>query len=229
MSRNTTSRNTRLLAVTDRRPEKAAATAPDHAEYEGADPLDPQMLLAALRYWWKIATPLAILLMIVAALAIALVAQPKYTASAWLIIREKPEYLLNPQATDDPRKFVQNQMELMRSPPVIDPVANQPKISSAPELAGRGDPADRLRRLLKIRAKGQSDFFVIEFTSEKPAAGGAGRQRGCQGVSPAARPRSVAPHGGDYFAAGKATGRAASGDRQTAHRRAGKDAVADRH
>jgi len=162
------SRNNRMLAVTDRRPEKSIATALDGAESEGGDPLDPQVLLAALRYWWKIATPLAIALMVVAAVTIALVAQPKYTASAWLIIREKPEYLLNPQSPDDPRKFVQNQMELMRSPPVIDPVANQPDISSAPELAGRGDPADRLRRLLKIRAMGQSDFFVIEFTSEKP-------------------------------------------------------------
>ena len=106
--------------------------------------------------------------MVAAAAVIALIDEPKYTASAWLIIREKPEYLLNPQAMDDPRKFVLNQMELMRSPPVIDPVANQPEIASAPELGGRGDPADRLRRLLRIRAMGQSDFFVIEFTSKKP-------------------------------------------------------------
>jgi len=133
-----------------------------------AGPLDAQIVLTSLRCWWKVAVPASLLLAAAAIVAVIYISRPKFTASAWLIIREKPEYLLNPQVMEDPRKFVQNQMELMRSPPVIDPVASKPEVFATPELTG-GDAAERLRRLLKIQSKGQSDFFVIEFTSVEPA------------------------------------------------------------
>ena len=129
--------------------------------------LDGAAMLAAVRYWWRLAVPTALVLAVAAAAVVVYVSKPQYTAASWLIIREKPEYLLNPHVMDDPRKFVQNQLELMRSPPVVDPVANQPDVFATPELA-IGDPAERLRRLLKVRSQGQSDFFVIEFTSESP-------------------------------------------------------------
>jgi capsular exopolysaccharide synthesis family protein len=135
---------------------------------EAASPLDVHLALTALRCWWKLVVPLSVLLALVAAVAVFFLASPRYTASVWLIIREKPEYLLSPHVMEDPRKFVLNQMELMRSPPVIDPVGNKPEVASTPELAG-ADPAERLRRLLKVQSKGQSDFFVIEFTSKDPA------------------------------------------------------------
>jgi capsular exopolysaccharide synthesis family protein len=130
--------------------------------------IDMQLVLSAVQYWWKLALPVALVLAALAAGLVAYISKPQYTASAWLIIREKPEYLLNPAVMEDPRKFVQNQMELMRSPPVIDPVANKPEVFATPELR-KGDPAERLRRLLKVNSKGQSDFFVIEFTSQSPA------------------------------------------------------------
>ena len=137
------------------------------AEEEGLRGLDWPTLLSAVRYWWRIAAPLAVVLAAIAVGLVVYFSKPQYTASAWLIIREKPEYLLNPQAMEDPRKFVQNQMELMRSPPVIDPVANKPEVFATPELAA-GDPAELLRRKLKVRSQGLSDFFIIEFTSAVP-------------------------------------------------------------
>jgi len=142
-----------------------ALASPD--EDSGAQSLDLQAALTGVRYWWKLAAPAAIVLASVAMVAVAYLSKPKYTAATWLVIREKPEYLLNPQVTEDPRKFVQNQMELMRSPLVLDPVANKPEVVATPELAG-GNTAERLQKLLKIQAKGQSDFFVIEFTSQEP-------------------------------------------------------------
>ena len=97
--------------------------------------LDGAAMLAAVRYWWRLAVPTAFVLAVAAAAVVVYVSKPQYTAASWLIIREKPEYLLNPQVMDDPRKFVQNQLELMRSPPVVDPVANQPDVFATPELA----------------------------------------------------------------------------------------------
>ncbi|MEX2177021.1 MAG: polysaccharide biosynthesis tyrosine autokinase [Pirellulaceae bacterium] len=140
----------------------------DSDEGSGGQPVDMQAFVNAVRYWWKIAAPSAVALAVVAALAVWYFSHPQYTASAWLIIREKPEYLLNPQVMEAPGKFVQNQMELMRSPPVTDPVANKAEVFATPELSRSGEPAELLRRQLRVRAMGQSDFFVIEFTSEDP-------------------------------------------------------------
>src|SRR5262245_24169757 len=149
------------------RSQELSLPRPESEEDSAGSPFDVQIVLTALRYWWKLAVPAALCLAVVAVLAVLCFSRPKYTAAAWLIIREKPEYLLNPQVMEDPRRFVQNQMELIRSPPVIDPVANKPDVFATPELVG-GDAAERLRRLLKIQSKGQSDFFVIEFTSVEP-------------------------------------------------------------
>lgn len=151
-----------MTSLADRLP---ALAAPE--EEPAAQPLDLQVVLTALRYWWKLAAPAAIVLATIAVVAVAYLSNPRYTASTWLVVREKPEYLVTPQAMEDPRKFVQNQMEMMRSPLVIEPVANKADVAATPELAG-SDPAERLRRLIKIQAKGQSDFFVISFTSEDP-------------------------------------------------------------
>ena len=151
--------------MSDRVRELAAWSQDQEDQPAGA--VDMNLVLNAVHYWWKLALPVALVAAALAAGIVAYVSKPKYTASAWLIIREKPEYLLNPAVMEDPRKFVQNQMELMRSPPVIDPVANKPEVFATPELA-KGDPAERLRRLLKVRSQGQSDFFVIEFTSQTP-------------------------------------------------------------
>ena len=150
--------------MTKRLQEMSSADSDEGGEGQS---IDLNVVLLSVRYWWKVALPVALLLAVSAAVTVWYLSDPQYTAAAWLIIREKPEYLLNPQVAEDPRKFVQNQMELMRSPPVIDPVANKPEVFATPELAA-GDPAERLRRQLKISAQGQSDFFVIEFTSREP-------------------------------------------------------------
>lgn len=150
--------------------ERESSLEADEATPDQAIPgqgLDLQIVLIAVRYWWRVALPAALVLAAATAGAVAWLSKPTYTASNWLIIREKPEYLLNPNVMEDPRKFVNNQMELMRSPLVIDQVASKPEIFATPELS-IGDPVERLRKLLRIKAMGQSDFFVLEFTSEDP-------------------------------------------------------------
>src|SRR5262245_22696227 len=102
------------------RPLDRLPALPAPEEDSAAQPLDLQVVLTAIRYWWKLALPVAAVLATVAIVAVVYLSKPRYTSSAWLVIREKPEYLLSPQAMEDPRKFVLNQMELMRSPPVID-------------------------------------------------------------------------------------------------------------
>jgi polysaccharide biosynthesis transport protein len=139
-----------------------------HTEESDAPSLGLHTIVVALRCWWMVTAPIGLLLAAGAAVGVTYLVRPKYTAAAWILIRARPEHLLSANITDDPQKFVQNQLELLRSPHVLDQVANDPEVASIPEIAAATDPAQALRKQLKIRAQGQSDFYILEFTSVDP-------------------------------------------------------------
>ena len=149
-------------------PNEAPRPAVRPAESSGLPGLNVHTVLNAIRCWWKVAAPIGLVLAVGAGIAVIQLVKPVYTAATWIEIRERPEHLLSAAGPEDPRKFVQNQLELMKSPLVLDSVAAIPAVANAPEFAEEAEPALALRRLLKIRAQGQSDFFVIEFTSQSP-------------------------------------------------------------
>ena len=127
-----------------------------------------QLLLIALRCWWKVATPIGILMAVGAGCLVVYLVKPNYTASTWIQINNQSDSLLPQRSAQDPQKFVQNLLELMRSPPVLESVASLPEVAATPELNSAGDSAQALRDRLKIRAQGKSDYFVMEFTSVIP-------------------------------------------------------------
>ena len=137
------------------------------------DPADAQqlglpLLLITLRCWWLVTIPLGILMAAGAGVAVFFLVKPKYTAAAWIVIHEKPDQLLATGSNDDSRKYVQNQIELMRNPLILEPIASLPTVAKTPEFAQEPNLVMALRKQLKIRAQGQSDYFVIEFTSTSP-------------------------------------------------------------
>lgn len=142
--------------------------APRSADAGGGQQFNLHTVLVAIRCWWKIAAPVGVLLAVVAGFAVYYFVKPKYTAAAWLSISEKRDFIYRPLPTLAPGKFVQNLVELLRSPPVVEPVASKPAVASTPELARELDPVQALRKKIKIRPIGQSDFYVIEFTSTSP-------------------------------------------------------------
>jgi polysaccharide biosynthesis transport protein len=142
------------------------ASAP--AAASGLPQFNVHTVTSALRCWWHIALPMGLVLAAGAVVAVYYTTTPLFTASAWLLLQERPPSLLKDLALDDPRKFIANQTELMRSPPVLDPVVTIRDVRSAPELVDEEDPVQYLRSHLKVRALGGSDYFVIEFTSEDP-------------------------------------------------------------
>src|SRR4029453_4542169 len=126
-------------------------------------------VLVAVRCWWHIAAPIGLLLAGGAGVVVYYTTKPTYTASTWIEIRNRPVQLLANNQSDDPVRFVANQIELMRSPPVLEPVIGLPAVRSAPEFDAEPDPLLYLRDHLQVRALGGSDYFVIEFKSEDPA------------------------------------------------------------
>src|SRR5688500_17281132 len=124
----------------------------------GNQALKYQIALSALRRWWKVATPLGVLLAVEAGASVYLTTHPKYTAEVWLIIRDRQDHLLDGTGREDPVRFIANQIEMMRSPPVINAVAAIPAVAKTPEIERAVDPVQALKRRVKIVPRGQSEY-----------------------------------------------------------------------
>ncbi len=134
--------------------------------------ISPQRILAALRYWWKWALPVGLVLGICGAIFVRVTFTPKYQAMAWLRIEEHVPFLAF-QAEDGAEKskgFVETQIELFRSPMVLQPIIALPALNRIPDAAQQDDLVDWLSRNLVIRAVGESEIYTIGFTCIEPKA-----------------------------------------------------------
>jgi capsular exopolysaccharide synthesis family protein len=134
---------------------------------KGAARFELQTVFIALRCWWKIALPLGLLAAAGAGSLVYYLFQPTYTASAWIYIGERARQIV-PAHSEDSQRFVANQNELMLSPYLLTPVANQKDIVDTPEIADKSDRYQALRSKLKINNQGQSEYYSIEFSSLSP-------------------------------------------------------------
>src|SRR6266481_2365508 len=146
--------------------QSALAAAPSSSR--GGQPFSYHTILSALRCWWKLAMPLGIFLAMIAGAVVFFISDPTYTAEVWLIIRDRQDQLLDLVSREDPKKFIANQIEMMRSPPIINPVAAIPQVAKTPEIAREVDPVQAIKRQISIVPKGQSEYFVVRFTSADP-------------------------------------------------------------
>jgi polysaccharide biosynthesis transport protein len=138
------------------------------ADAAGGQQFNVHTVLVAIRCWWHIALPVGLLSALTAMVAVYYLTPPTYTAQAWLYIREQRPILVTSAIQEDSGKFRHNQMELMKSPPILGPVTSNPVVATTPEIAKEADPVGYLRRSLKIRTLGGSDYYLIEFTSVMP-------------------------------------------------------------
>jgi polysaccharide biosynthesis transport protein len=124
----------------------------------------------ALRQWWKLALPLGLLLAVGAGAAVLFTFQPTFKATAWLQIKEQPDYLAF--RSENNYRFVQNQVELLRSPLVLERVLAT-EVGKLPEVAKQSAQIEWLQRCLMARNVGGSDLFELSFTC--PNADGAAK------------------------------------------------------
>lgn len=135
----------------------------------GAAPIqfNVHTVLLALRCWWKIIVPIALLFAGAAGAGVYLLHTPSYTADAWLLIKEK-QVILHRDAHADSARFIQNQIEIIRSPRLLGPLASKPAILSTPELDDLQDVTFGLAKRISIKPRGQSDIYVVSFSSQSP-------------------------------------------------------------
>jgi uncharacterized protein involved in exopolysaccharide biosynthesis len=142
-------------------------------------PLGGLWLIAhTLRQWWKVATPIGVVLGALIGGAIWWWYVPVYRAEALLKIESRRPYIAYPQRGSS-RTYVQNQVNLIRSPLVLRDVLQEkvddPKnpgtkttVGKLPEVLKHRDPIEWLQSGLQVRSLGGSELFTVSFTSPNP-------------------------------------------------------------
>ena len=110
-----------------------------------ANPLNVPFVLGVVRQWWKVVAPLGLLLATVGAIIVWWQFEPVYEAQAWLRIEDRRP-LCRVSHSRRLERFVGTQIELIRSPLVIEPVLSKPEVRRIPELATSSDPVGWLAR-----------------------------------------------------------------------------------
>jgi uncharacterized protein involved in exopolysaccharide biosynthesis len=93
-----------------------------------------------------------------------------YTSEALLIIKPHRTWLLNPPAGKEGSEdnFIRNQMEILRSRRLLEPLGAIKQIAQTPELEYEKDIPAAIGGGLKIQQRNASEFYVVSFTSVSP-------------------------------------------------------------
>ena len=134
-----------------------------------ATTLNVQFVLGVFRRWWRVVLPCGVVLAAIAAGVVYLTFSPVYKAKAWLRICDNTPFVAF-QSREDPRRFLETQMALMRSPLVIGPVVSRPEIAQLPEIRKQETPVDWLGTKINAASVDQSEYVAISFESPSPAS-----------------------------------------------------------
>jgi uncharacterized protein involved in exopolysaccharide biosynthesis len=122
----------------------------------------------ALLRWWTVATPLGLITAAALAAGVWFTFERQYRAAAWIQIQENPTHLAYP-THDNPRRFVQNQIELLRSALVVGPALSDPEVAALRELQAQDDAVSWLGKRLRVANVGESELFEVSYDSADAA------------------------------------------------------------
>jgi capsular exopolysaccharide synthesis family protein len=126
-------------------------------------------VLAAFRRWFWAAAPIGLLAAIVAGVLVWYYAVPTYRAVAWLQVDGSSPYIAFPQAPEHKANpFVQTQIELIRSPLVLEEAVQSASIKDLPLIRESAAPAAWLSKKLGVESVGMSDLLQISIETDSP-------------------------------------------------------------
>jgi succinoglycan biosynthesis transport protein ExoP len=131
--------------------------------------MSPSYFWWVFRQWWMVLIPVILVLAAVAATVIMLTYEPDYRASAMIKIEEQAPYIAFPGGSPEvASRYVQTQVELMRSSIVLDQVLADPAVAAAPEVVASQDRLAYLQKNLFITRVSDSDLFNVSFLAKSP-------------------------------------------------------------
>lgn len=115
--------------------------------------------------------PIGLLLAACAGVAVMLSYTPKYEAAALLMIEDSTPYVaFDRVGGKESQRYIQTQLELLRSPVVLEPVLSRSEITGMSELSDAEDPVKYLRDGMLIKQVGGSELYTVAFTSSSARA-----------------------------------------------------------
>jgi len=143
---------------------------PEQQSIDAGDPAQKGLWWSFGRPPWAIVTLLGVLAAAVAVGIVWWTFEPRYEATTWLRIKSQQPFLAFAPAESDSAAedlFVQTQVELVRSPLVLAPVAGQPEAAKVPELQEEDDPIEWLAENIKVKPVGKSELLQISLACRK--------------------------------------------------------------
>jgi receptor protein-tyrosine kinase len=141
---------------------------PRETEEEGV--ISPRFLLRVLSHWWYIALPIGCLLAIVSAALVMLTFTPVYRSTAVMKIASYTPYIaytVNEQPMK-PEEFTETQIELLRSPLVMEQLLTKPEIAALPHFEGQENPAKWLSKQVQVDQVGNSELYYVYLDAPNP-------------------------------------------------------------
>ena len=159
-------------AVVRRQVHQTQRTSPFAPRSEETSMLKPAFLWWTFCQWWKVAIPIGLLLAGIAAAGVVLTYQPDYKASALVLIEDSAPFIAftgsGPRGND--RRYVETQVELLRSPVVLGPVLGRSEIAKLEEFQQSSDKLRLLQKKLRISRIGRSEMYRVSYTSKSSQA-----------------------------------------------------------
>jgi len=135
----------------------------------------PAFVLWVLQQWWKFVLPAGLVLAGIAAAAILYFYVPKYEASALVAIEQSAPFIAFTEGkvtgSRASERYIQTQIELLRSDVVLAPVLSSPEIAGLDEFREQVDPLKYMKEKLSIKQVGKSQLYNVKY--ESPSAGDA--------------------------------------------------------
>ena len=129
--------------------------------------ITPGTILKVIRRWWKIGIPIGIVLAAISALFVCRNFVPLYRAVVWMRIESEPPFIAF-QSRGSSEDFVRTQLQLIRSPMVLERVVSKPETSRLEEIKGHPDPIGWLSSRVEVNSVGNSALYHLSFMTENP-------------------------------------------------------------
>jgi capsular exopolysaccharide synthesis family protein len=146
------------------------------SQYRGADYGDqdviisPQFILRVLWQWWYLLLPVSLLCSAAAASAVYITFRPVYRASAQIQIASDRPFVAyeSRERIEKKYEFVETQVELLKSPLVLNPVSRLDSVRSIPEVRDQADVVSWLAENLRVNQVGKSELYLVAFEALDP-------------------------------------------------------------
>ncbi len=123
--------------------------------------------------WWAPAAFLGLLLGAAGAGLVWRLFEPEYEALAWLKIDAHPTHLAFKDSGQNSDSFMLTQLEILRSPLIMDTAVQRRELLLLPEIQARSAPAEWLAREIGVRQVGKSELLQVSFEHPDPATSAA--------------------------------------------------------